>query len=104
VIGYAYYSKFREREAYNTTAEYSVYIHKDYRKKGVGGTLVRQLIQLAKQQGYHTIIGGLDADNAASDAFHKSMGFVKVAHFKSVAKKFDQWLDLQFYQLILCSH
>ena len=101
VIGYATYGKFREREAYNTTVEYSIYIHRDHRRKGIAYTLVTQLIQLAKEQGYHTMVGGLDAGNAPSIAFHKRLGFKEVAHFKAVARKFDRWLDLKFFQLML---
>lgn len=101
ILGYAYYSKFREREAYNTTVEYSVYIHRKHRRKGVAYQLVSTLIEIAKKQGYRSMIGGLDAGNNASNEFHKSLGFTKVAHFKSVARKFDKWLDLIFYQLLL---
>ena len=101
LLGYAYYSKFREREAYNTTVEYSVYIHRLHRRKGVAKNLVLELIDLAKIQEYHVMIGGLDANNRASYQFHINLGFVEVAHFKSVARKNDKWLDLVFFQFML---
>jgi L-amino acid N-acyltransferase YncA len=101
VLGYAYYSLFREKEAYNTSVEYTVYIHRDHRGKGAGYQLVHALIEIAKKQNIKTFIGGVDAGNAPSIAFHERMGFTQVAHMKSVAKKFDKWLDLIFYQLML---
>jgi len=101
ILGYAYYSKFREREAYNSTVEYSVYIHRNHRRKGLAHTLVTKLIELAKEQGFHVMVGGLDAANNASYYFHKSLGFVEVAHFKSIAKKNGEWRDLKFFQLLL---
>lgn len=101
VVGYATYGKFRERTAYDTTIEYSVYMHKDHRGKGIAYKLVNELIRIAKEQKFHVMIGGLDAGNKDSVRFHENMGFEEVAHMKQVARKFDTWRDLVFYQLIL---
>lgn len=101
IVGYATYGKFRDREAYDTSIEYSVYIHRNHRRKGIAYKLVQELIQIAKNQGYKTMIGGLDAGNKSSYDFHERLGFEKVAHIKSVARKFDKWLDLIFFQLML---
>lgn len=101
VVGYATYGKFRNREAYDTTVEYSVYIHKDHRRKGMAYKLVKELIKIAINRDCHVIIGGLDAANKPSYDFHLRLGFTKVAHIKSVAKKFNKWRDLILYQLIL---
>lgn len=101
VVGYATYGKFRDREAYDTTVEYSVYIHRNHRRKGIAYKLVQELIKIAKEQGIHAIIGGLDAGNKPSYDFQKRLGFTEVAHIKSVARKFDKWLDLILFQRIL---
>lgn len=101
VVGYAYYSKFREKEAYRTTVEYSIYIHKDSRGLGAARTLLQALIEVAKKQNIHCLIGGVDAENKASLAFHERMGFTQVTYMKEVARKFDTWRDLVFYQMIL---
>jgi len=101
VAGYATFGKFRDRPAYDSTVEYSVYIHQDHRRKGIALQLVQRLIEIAKEQGRHSIIGGLDAGNKPSYEFHKRLGFTEVAHIKSVATKFDKWLDLVLFQLIL---
>ncbi len=101
LAGYATYGRFRNREAYNTTVEYSVYIHLNHRKQGIAKNLVHELIKIAKEQGLHSMIGGLDAENKASHEFHKKMGFKEVANIKSVAKKFDEWRDLVLFQLML---
>ena len=101
VVGYASYGTFRERPAYNSTAEHSVYVHQDFHKRGIGKELLLQLIQLAKSNGLHVFIGGVDASNEGSILFHKRMGFEEVGHLKEIAFKFDRWLDLKFFQLIL---
>lgn len=101
IVGYATYGKFRDREAYDTTVEYSVYTHLNHRRKGIAFKLVKELIKIAKNKGCHTMIGGLDAGNKPSYDFHRRLGFTEVAHIKSVARKFDKWLDLILFQLIL---
>lgn len=58
--------------------------------------LILDLIQVAKNSGYHTMIGGLDGSNDSSYQFHKKIGFQEVARVKETARKFDTWLDLIF--------
>ena len=47
------------------------------------------------------IIGGIDAQNAASIALHRRLGFEQCAHIRQAGFKFNRWLDLKFYQLLL---
>ena len=101
VLGFAAYSKFRDRPAYQFTVEHSVYIHKNFRRFGIASALLKKIIAMAKTEGYHTLIGGVDAGNHGSITFHKQHGFFEVAHFKEVGFKFDQYLDLKFFQLML---
>jgi phosphinothricin acetyltransferase len=54
-----------------------------------------------KRKDIHTIIAGIDADNAASIHLHKQLGFEDAGHFHQVGYKFGKWLDLRFLQLIL---
>lgn len=101
LIGYATYGTFRARAAYRSTAEHSVYVHEEFQQRGIGKALLLALIKTAKANGIHALIGGVDAVNEGSVAFHKKMGFEEVGHLKEVAYKFDRWLDLKFLQLIL---
>lgn len=63
--------------------------------------MLTELIQLAKKQGYHNMIGAIDAENYGSIAFHKRFGFVESGIIKEAGFKFNKWLDLLFMQLIL---
>ena len=101
LIGYASFGDFRAWPGYRFTVEHSVYARADHRGKGVGGALMRELIDRARAMGKHVMIGGVDADNTASLRFHERLGFEKVAHFKQVGFKFGRWLDLTFLQLTL---
>lgn len=101
VAGYATYGTFRTKEGYKHTVEHSVYISHEHNGKGIGGKLLDALINLAKQEGYHTMIGCIDAENKGSIAFHKKYGFTEAGLLKQSAFKFGKWLDLVFMQLIL---
>ena len=101
VIGFGYYSEFRFREAYKFTVEHSVYVHKEYTGNGIGSTLLKELIELAKLQKLHTIIGVIDSENKGSISFHERMGFKVSGHLKETGFKFGRWLDSVFVQLIL---
>jgi L-amino acid N-acyltransferase len=99
--GFATYGTFRAWPAYKYAVEHSVYVARERRGQGVGTTLMRRLVQSAIEQELHTIVGGIDASNADSIAFHQQLGFVHAGTIKQAGFKFDRWLDLAFYQLIL---
>lgn len=101
VIGFATYGSFRQKDAYQFTVEHSVYVAQEFIGKGAGKLLLTELIRLAKKDGYHTMIGAIDADNKDSIAFHKRFGFHEIGICREVGFKFDKWLDLSLMQLIL---
>lgn len=100
-IGYATYGTFREKIGYQYTVEHSVYVAQEFIGKGVGKLLLAELIQLAKKQECHVMIGAIDAANSGSIAFHEKFGFKTAGTIREVGYKFDHWLDLVFMQLIL---
>jgi phosphinothricin acetyltransferase len=101
VVGFGMYSEFRFREAYKFTVEHSVYVHQNSQGLGIGKELLKELIQLAKKQGLHTMIGVIDAENKNSIDFHHRFGFKTVGIIKESGYKFGRWLDSVFVQLIL---
>ncbi|RNC88500.1 MAG: N-acetyltransferase [Allomuricauda sp.] len=101
VIGFGTYGIFRPWDAYQFSVEHSIYVTKEFRGKGVGKRLLTQLIELAKTNGYHTMIAGVDGSNKKSFEFHKNFGFEEIGTFKEIGFKFNKWLDLRFLQLFL---
>ena len=101
VIGFGYYSEFRFREAYKFTVEHSVYADKNYIGKGIGKMLLTELIERAKKQNLHTMIGVIDSENTNSIDFHKKFGFEEVGFIKESGFKFDRWLHSVFVQKML---
>jgi len=59
------------------------------------------LIDLARGRGLHTLIGGVDSENAGSLAFHRALGFEEAGRLREVGRKFDRWLTLVFMQKLL---
>jgi len=101
LLGFATYGTFRTFAAFKYTVEHSLYIHKDYRGKGLGKLLLQELIKHATAQNLHCLIAGIDATNTASITLHKQAGFTDCGTIKQAGYKFAQWLDLTFYQLLL---
>ena len=101
LMGFCSYGTFRAWPAYKYSVEHSVYVDGRFRGQGVGKRLMQELIVTARKQGYHVLIGGIDASNTGSIRFHESLGFVPCGTIKQSGFKFGRWLDLAFYQLIL---
>ncbi|MCG7585703.1 GNAT family N-acetyltransferase [Photobacterium sp. OFAV2-7] len=101
LMGFASYGRFREQPAFKYTVEHSVYLHPDFRGRGVGKALMKELIERARQQHYHVIIGAIDLENEGSIYLHQKLGFTHSGTIHQAGFKFGRWLDLGFYQLVL---
>lgn len=101
VAGFATYSQFRSYPGYKHTMEHSVYVHKDYYQKGIATKLMHKLIRIAEEQGVKTLVAGIDGENIGSIKAHEKLGFEYAGTIKNAGYKFEQWLDLVFYQLHL---
>jgi len=100
-LGFASFGTFRDRPAYVHTVEHSVYVAAEARGQGVGRRLLGALVEEARARGLHTMIGGVDAANEGSLAFHRALGFAEAGRMREVGRKFDRWLDLIFMQKLL---
>lgn len=101
LVAFGTYGTFRPFPAFKYTVEHSVYVHKDHRGRGLGRTVMQELITAAREGDVHAMIGGIDATNAGSIALHEQLGFKHVGTLPQVGFKFGRWLDLAFYQLTL---
>ncbi|MFY7960510.1 MAG: GNAT family N-acetyltransferase [Elsteraceae bacterium] len=101
VLGFASFGDWRPSTGYLHTVEHSVHVAADQRGKGVGRALMLPLFDRARAMNKHVMIGGIDADNAPSIAFHRRLGFEQVSHFREVGRKFGRWLDLAQMQKFL---
>ena len=101
LVGYAYATKWRPRRAYRFSVEATVYVHPDYGARGIGSALYSQLLTELRNSGFHAAMGGIALPNEASVRLHEKFAFKKVAHFKAVGFKFNQWIDVGYWQRVL---
>jgi L-amino acid N-acyltransferase len=101
VAGFGSLSPFRERPAYATTVEDSVYVDRGFRGRGVGTLLLAELVRLATHHGFHTMLARISGDNAPSIALHARQGFELVGVEREVGRKFGRWIDVTVMQRML---
>ena len=101
ILGYAYATPWRARSAYRFSVESTVYVAHQCVGLGVGRQLYSTLFDDLRKRQQQVVIGGIAQPNDASVALHERLGFEKVAMFKRVGRKFDQWIDVGYWELQL---
>jgi L-amino acid N-acyltransferase YncA len=94
IAGYGYCAPYRSRSAYRYSLEDSIYVRHGFEGRGVGGALLRTLIERCEALGYRNIIAVIgDSANAASINLHASFGFLRVGMLRAAGFKFGRWVD-----------
>lgn len=101
IIGYAYASSWKDRQAYQNSVETTVYLDVQHTQQGTGFKLYSALIEAIRETSVHTALGGIALPNEASIRLHEKLGFRKVGHLEEIGYKFDRWVDVGYWQLIL---
>lgn len=101
VFGYAYCGAFKARCSYRFSAETSIYLDPEKTGRGVGSKLYAELIDKMKSTDVHALIAGIALPNPGSEALQKSFGFEKIAHFKEVGFKFNSWIDVAYWEMLV---
>jgi len=101
VVGYAYSSSYRPRPGYARTREVSVYLDESARGRGVGRQLYAELLGRLRAEGIHQVLAVIALPNDASEALHRSFGFVRAGVLPEVGWKFDRWIDTAIWALAL---
>lgn len=101
VVGWSSLSQHKERYGYRFTVENSIYVHPQWRGKGVGKLLLAPLIDAARAMDMRAILAGISGDNEVSIKLHEQFGFERVANFREVVYKFEMWLDVVYLEKLL---
>lgn len=101
LAGICYAHPWKERAAYANTYETTIYVSPDFKRRGVGLALMRELIGECHSRGYKALIACVTGCNEASLALHERLGFERVSHFKEVGYKLGRWLDVVDLELTL---
>jgi len=101
VVGFGALSEYRDRAAYSTTVENSVYVRRDMVRRGIGRALVTALLNRAEASGFHSVIARIEASGTASRALHESCGYTLVGIEREVGRKFGHWMSVALMQCML---
>ncbi len=101
VVGFASLSPYKERAAYRTTVEDSVYVERSHNGRGIGRLLLSHVVEVARASGFHAVMARIEAGGTASRALHGACGFELVGIEREVGRKFNRWLDVAVMQLVL---
>ena len=100
-VGFALATPWRSRPAYRYSTEVTVYVATERAGHGIGSLLYARLLAVLQGCGVHAAMGGIALPNDASVALHEKLGFKKVAHFEQAGFKFNRWIDVGYWQIIL---
>lgn len=99
--GYVMLNRYKPREAYDQTAEVTVYLNNAYHGKGIGRTAMTFIEDVAKEYNFRALLGVICAENEASIAMFNKLDYFQCAHFKEVGKKFGRVLDVVIYEKLI---
>ncbi len=98
--GFCYFTHYKTRQAYDRTAEVSLYLKPEYTGRGIGKEVLKHLEKVAKENGISVLIGIISGDNENSIKLFAKSGYEKCAHYKQIGEKFNKILDVVSYQKI----
>ena len=101
VIGWASLSPWSDRAAYSRTAEVSVYVSHEHRRRGIGRALLGALIDAGRERGHHSLLARISSDNEASVFLHAECGFRIVGTLHEVGTKFGRLLDVTIMEMLI---
>lgn len=101
VCGYVLITPHKKREAYDGTAEVTVYLKPTYTGRGLGSMAIQHIEAYAKKHRLHVLVATICGQNEHSIRLFEKNGYTKCAHYKEVGQKFGQLLDVVAYQKIL---
>jgi phosphinothricin acetyltransferase len=98
LAGYCILTNHKKRQAYDRTAEITLYLKPEFQKRGIGKIAMEYLERQAKALGLKNLIGVITGDNTGSIALFEKAGYTKCAHYKNIGEKFNKVLDVVAYQ------
>lgn len=104
IVGYVYASKHRDREAYQWSCECTIYMHNDFKGKGIGKELYQLLFEILKLLRFRNVYAGITLPNEGSITIHEKCGFQHFATYENIGYKFGAWHSVGWWKLQILDH
>jgi L-amino acid N-acyltransferase YncA len=101
ICGFCYISRFKDRQAYDRTAEVTLYLKPEFTGRKIGTWVLNELEKIAVESGIKVLVGIIGGENEQSIRLFEKCGYEKCAHFRQVGEKFNRILDMVGYQKII---
>lgn len=101
LCGYVILTQFKKREAYDETAELTIYLKQEYTGRGIGSRAVSFIEKVAAERNIHVLIASISGENTSSISLFEKQGYIKCGHFKEAGRKFGRRIDVVYYQKII---
>ncbi len=101
ILGYAYADVWKPRTAYRNSVEVTIYLHPHALGRGIGRPLYQALIDELQSCDLHCAMASISLPNPASVKLHEALGFSKIGQAREIGRKFDRWVDVGYWQLML---
>jgi phosphinothricin acetyltransferase len=101
IIGYAFLHHYIARSSYRFAVEDSIYVKQNLTGNDAGSALMAALLEEARKMGKHTVVALMEKGNEASEALHRKFGFAETGHLQEAGFKFNRWVDVGYWQLLL---
>ena len=102
VAGYVSLSSYREKEAFRSTVELSIYVAPEFRQRGLASELMTFILNMARaDERTHAVISVISATNEPSISLHKKFGFAYCGTIPEVGVKFGVYQDIVNYWLVV---
>ena len=101
ILGWGSLNVFNPREAYRFVADFSIYVERAARGKGVGLFMLTGLVELAREHGYHKLVLSAFPTNASGMALYTTLGFRTVGMYKEQGRLDGRWVDTIIMEKLL---
>src|SRR2546430_2452877 len=104
IIGWAGAGPYRDRECYRGIGEFSMYVHRDWRRRGAGDLLLAGLISDAERLGLWKLLSRIFPFNEASRVLCRKHGFREVGVYEKHARLDGRWLDVVIVERLITAN
>ena len=101
VLGWASIGSYRPRACYAGVGEFSVYVDRAARSRGVGRALVAELISQAQARGYWKLVSRIFPSNAGSRSLCRALGFREVGVYEKHGRLDGRWQDVVIVERLI---